>query len=157
MLGYTLKVLRPRTHLPRVQRKLYTSRFVTGAFLEAFGHDAVHHYHSCVNTAFQLRTMQCVDGLGSMGRKALSIYSPLRIHGNRSNPSLFECFHSIMERAVERGLKIRDVDNVRRVGIDEKSFGKGQDYISLMTTLASTWETQSIKSEARELGAFGKE
>jgi len=40
-----------------------------------------------------------------------------------------------MERAVERGLARREVDSVRWVGMDEKSFGAGQSYISLMTDL----------------------
>jgi len=41
----------------------------------------------------------------------------------------------IVERAVARGLTRRDTTAVRRVGLDEKSFGRGQDYISLMTDL----------------------
>ena len=43
--------------------------------------------------------------------------------------------HKIMERAVERGLASREEDPIKHVGIDEKSFGKGQDYISLMVDL----------------------
>ena len=43
--------------------------------------------------------------------------------------------HAIMERAVQRGLERRSVEQVRRVGIDEKSFGKGQSYVSVMTDL----------------------
>jgi len=41
----------------------------------------------------------------------------------------------IMDRAVERGLAAREVEEVTRVGIDEKSFGRGHNYISLMTDL----------------------
>jgi transposase len=41
--------------------------------------------------------------------------------------------HEVMKRAVERGLEKRDLYGVRYAGIDEKSFGKGQDYISVMT------------------------
>lgn len=41
----------------------------------------------------------------------------------------------IMDRAVERGLERREVDKVEHVGIDEKSFGRGQDYISVMTDI----------------------
>lgn len=40
-----------------------------------------------------------------------------------------------MERAVQRGLARRSIDDLRLVGLDEKSFGKGQDYISIMTDL----------------------
>ena len=46
--------------------------------------------------------------------------------------------HRIMQRAVQRGLKRRDTDSVEHVGIDEKSFRRGQDYISLMTDLDSS-------------------
>ena len=35
-----------------------------------------------------------------------------------------------MDRAVERGLERRELDEVRHVGIDEKSFGRGHDYSS---------------------------
>ncbi len=41
--------------------------------------------------------------------------------------------HEIIKRAVERGLEKRDLEGIRYVGIDEKSFGQGQDYISVMT------------------------
>ena|SRR5437868_5177614 len=43
--------------------------------------------------------------------------------------------HQIMERAVERGLQRRQMETVRLIGIDEKSFGRGQDYVSLMSDL----------------------
>lgn len=39
----------------------------------------------------------------------------------------------IMDRAVERGLQRRSTATVLRVGLDEKSFGRGHDYISVMT------------------------
>jgi transposase len=43
--------------------------------------------------------------------------------------------HGIMERAVRRGLKRRNVEDVRQVGIDEKSFLRGQSYISPLNDL----------------------
>lgn len=43
--------------------------------------------------------------------------------------------HRIMERAVERGLQRREMDDLEHVGMDEKSFRKGHDYISLMVDL----------------------
>ena len=45
----------------------------------------------------------------------------------------WDSVQSIMERAVERGLKRRSTEDVTRLGLDEKSFGKGQDYVSVMT------------------------
>lgn len=43
--------------------------------------------------------------------------------------------HHILERAVARGLARRELETLRHVGIDEKSFGAGQSYISLLTDL----------------------
>jgi transposase len=43
--------------------------------------------------------------------------------------------HRIMERAVERGLERRDLETLRHLGLDEKSFAKGQSYVSVMTDL----------------------
>ena len=42
---------------------------------------------------------------------------------------------NIMDRAVERGLALRELDEVKHVGMDEKSFGRGQDYVSVMTDI----------------------
>ena len=41
----------------------------------------------------------------------------------------------IVDRAVARGLLRRSTEGLEYVGLDEKSFGKGQDYISTMTDL----------------------
>ena len=43
--------------------------------------------------------------------------------------------HSIMKRAVERGLERRGNDEIAWVGMDEKSFRKGHNYISLINDL----------------------
>ena len=40
-----------------------------------------------------------------------------------------------MEGAVQRGLDARQLEGLRRVGLDEKSFGLGQDYVSVLTDL----------------------
>ncbi len=42
---------------------------------------------------------------------------------------------NIMERAVDRGLQRRSLDDVKHVGIDEKNFGKGHDYVSVMADI----------------------
>lgn len=47
----------------------------------------------------------------------------------------WEQVHRVMERAVERGMEQRDLEELRHVGLDEKSFLKGQSYVSLMTDL----------------------
>jgi len=43
--------------------------------------------------------------------------------------------HQIMARSIDRGMARRREEPIEYVGIDEKSFGKGQDYISLMVDL----------------------
>jgi hypothetical protein len=40
-----------------------------------------------------------------------------------------------MDRAVARGLERREATPIKHIGIDEKSFGKGQDYITVLTDL----------------------
>ena len=43
--------------------------------------------------------------------------------------------HRIIERAVERGLARRKMEQTRYLGMDEKSFRRGQDYISTLVDL----------------------
>lgn len=43
--------------------------------------------------------------------------------------------HHIQSRAVERGLSRRTLEDVKNVGIDEKSFLKGHKYVSLMADI----------------------
>ena len=47
----------------------------------------------------------------------------------------WDATHGIMNRAVQRGLSRRETDSMEHIGIGEKSFGKGHDYISVMTDL----------------------
>jgi transposase len=42
---------------------------------------------------------------------------------------------AIMNRAVQRGLARREAAPIRHLGLDEKSFGKGHDYITVLTDL----------------------
>lgn len=43
--------------------------------------------------------------------------------------------HGIMKRAVQRGLERRERDEIPWIGMDEKSFRKGHNYISLMNDI----------------------
>jgi transposase len=43
--------------------------------------------------------------------------------------------HAIMERAVARGLARRQLEALRQVGMDEKSFARGQSFVWLLTDL----------------------
>lgn len=56
---------------------------------------------------------------------------------------------NIRERAVERGLARRDESRMPEVGIDEKSFGKGHNYISLLNDLKEhrVWDVVEGRTE----------
>ncbi|MEM6691143.1 MAG: hypothetical protein AAF664_17075 [Planctomycetota bacterium] len=43
--------------------------------------------------------------------------------------------HRIMQAAVDRGLQRRQAETVPSIGVDEKSFGRGYDYVSVMTDI----------------------
>jgi transposase len=47
----------------------------------------------------------------------------------------WKAVHRIMDRAVQRGMDRRETDSVENVGIDEKSFRRGHNYISLLTDI----------------------
>ena len=47
----------------------------------------------------------------------------------------WEAAQRIMSDAVERGQERRDLEEIKHIGIDEKNFGKGHDYVSVMTDI----------------------
>jgi transposase len=57
-----------------------------------------------------------------------------------------------MERAVARGLVRRRTDEVKVVGLDEKSFGSGQDYVSIMTDLTEARVLEVIPGNDTQSG-----
>ena len=50
----------------------------------------------------------------------------------------WDTVHTIMERGVNRGLERRNLENIKHVGIDEKSFLSGQNYVSVMSDIDSS-------------------
>lgn len=56
----------------------------------------------------------------------------------------------IMDRAVQRGLARRSTEAVTHVGLDEKSFGRGQDYVSVMTDLKGRRVLDVVKDRTTE-------
>lgn len=56
----------------------------------------------------------------------------------------------IMQMAVERGLAHRQTNQIVQVGIDEKSFGKGQDYVSLMCDLKESRVLEVVPDRNRD-------
>ena len=47
----------------------------------------------------------------------------------------WKAVYAIMKRADEQGLKLRQLGEVKHIGFDEKSFGKGQNYVSVMVDI----------------------
>lgn len=45
----------------------------------------------------------------------------------------FDIVHGIMQRAVQRGLSRRNLEGIRHLSLDEKSFGNGQKYLSVLS------------------------
>jgi transposase len=60
----------------------------------------------------------------------------------------------IMERAVERGLDRRQLDGLKHLGMDEKSFKRGQSYITLLTDL-DEGRVLDVEEERTEEAAAG--
>jgi transposase len=58
--------------------------------------------------------------------------------------------HGIMQRAVQRGLARRSVEAVRHVGLDEKNFGKGQSYVSVLTDLDGSRVLEVVEDRTEE-------
>ena len=68
----------------------------------------------------------------------------------------------IMDRAVERGLVRRSLEGIQRVGMDEKSFGRGHDYIGILNDLDGSRVVEVTPGNDTESGrrlwqALGKE
>lgn len=58
--------------------------------------------------------------------------------------------HTIMKRAVDRGLAERSVEAVHHVGIDEKSFGSGHSYVSVMTDIDGSRVLEVVEDRTTE-------
>lgn len=58
--------------------------------------------------------------------------------------------HTLMERAVNRGMQRREEEPIEYIGIDEKSFGKAQDYISLMVDIDRSRVLEVAKDRTTE-------
>jgi transposase len=66
----------------------------------------------------------------------------------------WDSLQAIMERAVERGLERRELEHLRYLGVDEKSFGKGQSYISLLTDLEGSRVLEVMEGRDQEAAEF---
>jgi transposase len=62
----------------------------------------------------------------------------------------WEAAHEIMRRAVERGLERRELDHLKHLGMDEKSFKRGQSYITLLTDLEQSRVLEVVEERTAE-------
>jgi transposase len=62
----------------------------------------------------------------------------------------WDSVHRIMERGVDRGLERRDLESLQYLGIDEKSFGRGQSYVSLLTDLTGSRVLEVVEGRTEE-------
>lgn len=67
----------------------------------------------------------------------------------------WDAVQRIMERAVERGLERRELEGLKHLGLDEKSFRRGQDYISVLTDLGSEPRVLEVAEGRRTEDALG--
>jgi transposase len=62
----------------------------------------------------------------------------------------WETGHEIMKRAVVRGLERRQLDQLKYLGLDEKSFKRGHSYITLLTDLEQSRVLEVVEDRTRE-------
>ena len=65
----------------------------------------------------------------------------------------WESAHEIMRRAVERGLERRQLDALKYLGMDEKSFRRGHSYITLLTDLEQARVLEVVEERTQEAAA----
>lgn len=65
----------------------------------------------------------------------------------------WETAHEFMRRAVERGLERRQLDALPHLGMDEKSFRRGQSYITLLTDLDQARVIDVVEERTTEAAA----
>lgn len=65
----------------------------------------------------------------------------------------WDAVHRLMHRAVARGLARRGAEPVEYLGIDEKSFGRGQSYGSVVSDLAGKRVLEVIQNRDQEAAA----
>lgn len=65
----------------------------------------------------------------------------------------WETVHEIMQRAVARGLERRQLEGLKHLGMDEKSFKRGQSYITLLTDLDHSRVVEVVEDRTKEAAA----
>lgn len=85
--------------------------------------------------AFAIRVLQASASI-DQGRKLLGL--------------TWRSAQTIMSTAVQRGLDSRELEEIANIGIDEKNFGKGHDYVSVMVDLDESRVLEVTPRRTRE-------
>jgi transposase len=85
--------------------------------------------------AFAIRVLQAAGSI-EQGRKLLGLS--------------WHAAQDIMSAAVERGLEVRNIEGITEIGMDEKSFGQGQDYVSVLTDIEGSRVLDVAPGRTRE-------
>lgn len=114
------------------------------AYLASLGHDAVSHGDPSRRAALQLLPMWCQDHRRALGWATFSFHllfeafavELLKVCSSVSAAAtLLGLDWSSVQSIIERGLKRRSTENIQHVGLDETSFGKGHDYVTVLTDI----------------------
>ena len=65
----------------------------------------------------------------------------------------WETVHEIMQRAVARGMERRQLEGLKHLGMDEKSFKRGQSYVTLLTDLDQSRVLDVVEDRTKEAAA----
>lgn len=103
-----------RCRLPRCRCEEHGVKAIKAPWAEPGSHFTI---------SFEAWAIEAMLACSSIARAC----SLLRIHWSSAQ--------RIIDRAVERGMAARSIEGLTRVGLDEKSFLRGQSYVSLMTDL----------------------
>jgi len=122
--------------VPGVREGMHDSRPQSGEEVETPRHDAVRDAVGGADAEGRLSGLWGEDGAGAVGGEERAVH--------------WETAHGIMERAVERGLARRELDVVRHVGMDEKSFRRGHSYVSLLSDLEEQRVLEVVEGRKRE-------
>lgn len=95
-----------------------------------------------INEKSEVHTIELSWAGGRVGYTYLfecKVIEALKMSKNQTKTSdffdtTFDIVHGIMQRGVARGLERRNLDGIIAPGIDEKSYGNGQKYISILAT-----------------------
>lgn len=115
--------------LPRARCEAHGVRTVAVPWAEPLARMTLSFEAHCILTMQSCQTMTAAQRLLCVGEAEL---------------------YSVRRRAVERGLSRRDLSGIEHVGLDEKSFLKGQSYVTALSDLDRSRVLEVVESRTQE-------